>query len=478
LFPGHYPPTEDKLREFVVDGLVVLDTNALLDLYRFTDETRAEYLKALELLGDRLWVPHRTMTEFYERRVSVIQTRYQAREDVEDGLRNAVEAAAGALLRYAVRRGFGEDVVQRIVAHTQKALDDILDELEATDEVESGVDPDAHPDLDPILQRVEALLDGKVGEDFDVSTRAGLETVGQRRLTANVPPGYRDKNKGGERAIGDFLVWEQTMRQAKDRQLPVLMINNEQKPDWTVHDRGRISPRPELVKELRDRTDQDFHLVDVRTFLTLAKEHLAADVSPESVDEASRLGTVADEVAPEDTARVTPHASTPVSAAGITPGALGQWDQAAYTKKMLWDWDPTAAFRAQLANFDATAGLRAQLANFDATAGLRAQLANFDATAGLRVNLASVDPSASLRGVMGKGESLLYTAGLQQDSPLRIGAGFSKVERTAETAPARHEEAPAKKTAPTKAVAKKTATKKAPAKKTATKKTPPKKTQL
>ncbi|MGW5918518.1 hypothetical protein ACWFPY_05970 [Nocardia fluminea] len=50
-FAGYYPPTDDDLRHFVTEGLVVLDTNAVLDLYRFTDTTREEYLAALALLG-------------------------------------------------------------------------------------------------------------------------------------------------------------------------------------------------------------------------------------------------------------------------------------------------------------------------------------------------------------------------------------------------------------------------------------------
>jgi hypothetical protein len=54
-------------------------------------------------------------------------------------------------------------------------------------------------------------------------TRAGLERIGSIRINAKLPPGYADKKKG-DRIIGDFFVWEQTLREAERRKKPVLMI--------------------------------------------------------------------------------------------------------------------------------------------------------------------------------------------------------------------------------------------------------------
>ncbi|MGW3281134.1 PIN-like domain-containing protein [Nocardia rhamnosiphila] len=41
----------------------MLDTNALLSMYRITTDARAEYLRALSLLGGRPWIPHRSPAE-------------------------------------------------------------------------------------------------------------------------------------------------------------------------------------------------------------------------------------------------------------------------------------------------------------------------------------------------------------------------------------------------------------------------------
>ncbi|MFE3280672.1 PIN-like domain-containing protein [Nocardia sp. NPDC059239] len=83
MFSGHYPPTDLELRELVEGGLVVLDANALLDMYRFTPGTRAEYLEALGLLGDRLWIPHRAAEEFMGRRGDAIASISEERASFE-----------------------------------------------------------------------------------------------------------------------------------------------------------------------------------------------------------------------------------------------------------------------------------------------------------------------------------------------------------------------------------------------------------
>ncbi|MER5644111.1 PIN-like domain-containing protein [Streptosporangium sp. NPDC002524] len=45
-----------------------------------------------------------------------------------------------------------------------------------------------------------------------------------------VPPGYSDAaKKGAEASLGDYFIWEQTLIEAKQRQLPVLFVTNEKR---------------------------------------------------------------------------------------------------------------------------------------------------------------------------------------------------------------------------------------------------------
>ncbi|MGW7499712.1 PIN-like domain-containing protein [Streptomyces luteogriseus] len=61
------PSVEDYQRLFSF-GLVVVDTNVLLTLYRSNQRTREDLLTVLDRLRERLWVPHQVLAEFWRNR--------------------------------------------------------------------------------------------------------------------------------------------------------------------------------------------------------------------------------------------------------------------------------------------------------------------------------------------------------------------------------------------------------------------------
>ena len=71
LFRGYYSPTNDELDRMWNEGLIVLDTNALLNLFRYTESTRAEFLTVLQAIAEQLWIPHQIALEFQRRRLDV-----------------------------------------------------------------------------------------------------------------------------------------------------------------------------------------------------------------------------------------------------------------------------------------------------------------------------------------------------------------------------------------------------------------------
>ncbi|MGW0330165.1 PIN-like domain-containing protein [Nocardia sp. NPDC003183] len=254
-FEGYYPPTDDELKRFVVEGLVVLDTNAVLDLYRFTDATREVFFAALALLDERLWIPNRVGEEFYENRTAVIRERQDIRDAISVQLGRPIDVLVAAIEAHAERHGLdgaaaAADIVREGVL---TALEPVIRDIEGT---AGGVvpDPDAHPDSDPILTQICALFDGKIGVALDDKQSAAAQKLNQLRLAAHIPPGYRDDKKA-DRSIGDFLVWTQTITEATKRKLPVLLVTNEKKEDWVFRDGEYTMPRAELVWEMKQKAN-------------------------------------------------------------------------------------------------------------------------------------------------------------------------------------------------------------------------------
>jgi len=72
-FESYRTPTETDYRGLLTSGLVVPDTNVFLNLYRWNEHTRNDFLSVLNELGDRLWVPRQVMAEFWRNREKVLQ---------------------------------------------------------------------------------------------------------------------------------------------------------------------------------------------------------------------------------------------------------------------------------------------------------------------------------------------------------------------------------------------------------------------
>lgn len=289
-FPWHFgPPTGTQLERFLTNGLVVFDTNALFDAYRLNPQGRSEFLGTLGLLGDRLWVPNRVADEFGRRRLDVIRECASAVADLTKSLAAHFRKVKAEIEQFGGRRGLKQEDVDgllNLLGENEKQMANKIGEayrfdLKAAD-CATG---------DPILAEIELLLDGRVGPPLKNMRQAREDAA--YRYERRIPPGYGDKDKPPEQAIGDYVLWVQLLQEATLRRSPVLFVTNESKTseDWVVKHPGSHSPqpRPELCAEMWERSQQPFHLVSVRRFLTLANRYLNADVSEETIAQAHEI---------------------------------------------------------------------------------------------------------------------------------------------------------------------------------------------
>src|SRR3954452_21527745 len=80
-FEGYRSATEADIIDAMQHWLVVLDTNVLLNLYNFQGASLEEFTDVFEALGDRLFVPHQVLDEFWRnRRVALSENQGRHRE--------------------------------------------------------------------------------------------------------------------------------------------------------------------------------------------------------------------------------------------------------------------------------------------------------------------------------------------------------------------------------------------------------------
>lgn len=279
LFPGHYRPTAEEFDRLWREGEVVLDTNVLLNLYRYGERARRSWLDVLARLSDRIWIPYQVATEFQSNRVSVIVDQRRRYDDVRklaDGIRSQTESVLNGLSRHPTLdtkqlEGFIYEGLEKLIAHVD-SVEQGHTEFTQTEELVA---------TDPIRTELDKILEGRVGvqDPDDVAERRQKEAI--ERLEGQVPPGFRDvaKKDNIEAATGDVLLWLQLVEHSTDVQKPVILITDERGEDWWWKSKGRtLGPRPELVAEMRSRADILFCLYSPDEFLRRSIERFGVHV--------------------------------------------------------------------------------------------------------------------------------------------------------------------------------------------------------
>lgn len=285
-FLAFHIPSDQELDRALIHSLVVLDANVLLDVYRYVDQTRSDLFRVLESVGDRLWVPHQAAHEFWRNRVSVMGDRLAAFDELRRGLAKARDNVTQSLDQWSrATAGDSRSVADQLDTAFARALDAI-----------DAMSPEASPSYvtadDPIVDRLRAVLVGKVGEAPDDEEWNLCVAEGRRRTEAEEPPGYLDAPKEGdgppEGAAGDYLVWHQLMQESRRRELDVVFVTRDQKEDWWWRYRSvYFGPRRELTDEFRTVTGRRIYMLRPGDLLARSRA-LQVAVADESIEDANR----------------------------------------------------------------------------------------------------------------------------------------------------------------------------------------------
>jgi PIN like domain len=290
-FEGYQVPSNDEADLALRSGVVVVDTNALLNLYRYTERTRDDLFRVLESLGTRLWVPHQVMLEFWRNRLSAIGNPGTAAAQAKELLGRSQRSAVDAITQWSKQVALDDD--RRVELHERigalfASLVEVID-----DGAPGQVDALTGTGNDPILARLSQILEGKVGAPIDDASWQEAVTEGRRRADELEPPGYLDADKADSRLpegpAGDYLVWVQLMAEGARRKEDVVLVTGDEKEDWWWRHRSNfLGPRPELVAEYLKVSGRRLFMMAPRDLLARSAV-LNVTVAKESVEDVARI---------------------------------------------------------------------------------------------------------------------------------------------------------------------------------------------
>lgn len=287
-FEAYRTPTEEDYRTLLGDGLIVLDTNVLLNLYRYNDQTRKDLLSLLRELGDRLWVPHQVMREFWQNREMVLRDPRATSATIQE-LTEQRDRGTRILQAWSNRVGLPEERRGSLITILSEAFSTVIagvEELVDDEAIEFARDTNK----DAVLGGLGEILQGRVGPPLSAEEYRDALLEAKRRGEARRPPGYMDSAKDEEKAAGDYLVWVQILLEAERRAKDVLLITGDVKEDWWRREQGELrGPRRELLDELRAFAGSMLYMLRPDRFMLRARSILRVQVRDESLEDVERV---------------------------------------------------------------------------------------------------------------------------------------------------------------------------------------------
>ena len=244
--------TDEEKSELWENATFVFDTNVLLNLYRYSKDTRDALLNSMEQLKDRIWIPYQVAYEFMKNRVETIlytKKRYER-------LRNESESFLGKC-KNELRVKQDDKDFSNLTKYIQKWIS----KKEAMETEIADINDDC------ILQTLLRLFEGRVGKPYNSNQLETIKSQGEERYKKKVPPGYKDQKKDSN-MYGDLILWKQIIDYASKNKVNIIFVTLDRKEDWwNIIDGKTIGPRIELRKEFEDTTNQRFHMYNVDYYL-------------------------------------------------------------------------------------------------------------------------------------------------------------------------------------------------------------------
>jgi len=289
VFPGYFTKTEAETSQIWNDSVFMIDANILLNLYRYSESTKTDFLKILmnEKFSESLWIPHRAAEEYLLNRESVISEQEKSYVDTIKTL-----GTLKSDLEHNRKHPFVSDETMSEFSDIHQKL---LDELNNNKKKHSDryVTDDIKSDLDKIFS-------SRITTPFDNKELESIFTDGMDRYKNKTPPGYKDSNKAVEddtftnkcRKFGDLILWKQIITFAKENHRNIIFITDDRKEDWWHSMNGKtIGARPELVHEFMSETNQLILFYQANRFFDYASRLLKEPVNPESAKEINQISS-------------------------------------------------------------------------------------------------------------------------------------------------------------------------------------------
>lgn len=272
LFVGWYDYDVDEYSPLINNSKISLDTNVLLNIYRYSKETSDKTLYLLNKIKDRLIFSYYVAFEFTKNRKKVESASIEEYKKYQSKIESKYEEIINELKSISNNKLAQKDkLIESVIKNKEKVLQNFDSSIDKKMEVfKSGLE-----------KEICQLFEGKIIDKYSDIEFESIKAEGIRRQKNQIPPGYKDEEKGEN---GDYYIFKQLIDYSKNNDIDIIFVTDDVKEDMFQTIRGVKSPRPELLNEFNKETNRKLIIMTVQEFLN-NKIIFDEDISEKVLDE-------------------------------------------------------------------------------------------------------------------------------------------------------------------------------------------------
>ncbi len=298
---GFYNPTKEELEKAwgSKNTIFIFDTNVLLNLYRYKDKTRNDFILSLDKIKDNIWIPFHVGLEYQYNRLNIIKNEKEIFTNITNKLNEIIKIKEN-LDNLKNRFPEIEDETDSFIKKLSKLLANYKNKITELDKKQPGVR--TH---DQIREKLNELFKNRIGKEPSQEYINEIEKEGEYRYEHSIPPGFEDKKKDEfiiynnvkyNKKYGDLIIWKQILEKSKNKEINnVIFITDDIKSDWwySINSNGNkiIGPNAYLISEIKNNKNITlFHMYETLDFLSDAKSFIHHhNISTESIDDIKKV---------------------------------------------------------------------------------------------------------------------------------------------------------------------------------------------
>lgn len=272
------------------ETVIVLDTNIFLDTVRVRLHTANLYIKLIEKIQDRLWIPYQVKRELEDNLVSTLEknkNRYQIiKNQMKNDLKNFKNKIMEKKLTELNKNYFmAIESLKEEISHKIEEIDGIIDNYDGDGEYckLAGEVEDSKERLNKIIDTLKN--ENRIGIRPNSHEIGEICIEGEERYEKKIPPGFEDsckdseKNRStesinGEKKFGDLFIWKEILKLPKNdiNIKNIIFVTNDNKVDWFIHGK----PHPSLLEEFqRNCPKQKIYIINGAEFYKILSKHFS-----------------------------------------------------------------------------------------------------------------------------------------------------------------------------------------------------------